>query len=306
MTAQILDGKGLAEIIRAEIKEDVARFVAETQVQPGLAVVLVGENPASQVYVRNKEAACVKAGMKSVMRRLPAETTTEELLALVAEMNADPTIHGILIQLPLPKGIDEQRVLDAIDPEKDVDAFHPENVGLISQGRPRFLPCTPYGVQQILVRSNIETKGKRVAILGRSDIVGKPMALLLLQKGIGADATVTVCHSRTENLAEILREADIVVAAIGKPEFVTGAMLKPGAVVIDVGINRVEKDGVDENGAPIKVSKLVGDVDFESAKEVASAITPVPGGVGPLTVTMLLLNALNAARRQTAAAQASK
>ena len=306
MTAQILDGKGLAEIIRAEIKEDVARFVAETQVQPGLAVVLVGENPASQVYVRNKEAACVKAGMKCVMRRLPAETTTEELLALVAEMNADPTIHGILIQLPLPKGIDEQRVLDAIDPEKDVDAFHPENVGLISQGRPRFLPCTPYGVQQILVRSNIETKGKRVAILGRSDIVGKPMALLLLQKGIGADATVTVCHSRTENLAEILREADIVVAAIGKPEFVTGDMLKPGAVVIDVGINRVEKDGVDENGAPIKVSKLVGDVDFESAKEVASAITPVPGGVGPLTVTMLLLNALNAARRQTAAAQASK
>jgi len=293
----ILDGKALAETIREEIRLDTEKFIAETGIQPGLAVILVGENPASQVYVRNKESACIKAGMKSVLKRLPAETTTEELLSLVAELNADETIHGILVQLPLPKGIDEKKILDAIDPAKDVDAFHPENVGLISQGRPRFLPCTPYGIQQLLVRYGIETVGKNVVILGRSDIVGKPMGLLLVQKGLGADATVTICHSRTADLPEVTRRADILIVAIGRPLFVTADMVKPGAVVIDVGMNRIEIDSTDENGQPCKVKKLVGDVDFPAVKEIASAITPVPGGVGPLTVTMLLLNALNGAKR---------
>lgn len=294
--ATILDGKALAEKIREEIRLETETFRERTGVQPGLAVVLVGENPASQVYVRNKESACVKAGMKSVLERLPAETTTEELLALVQKLNADESIHGILVQLPLPKGIDEKKILDSIDPKKDVDAFHPENVGLISQGRPRFLPCTPYGIQQLLVRYGIETAGKNVVILGRSDIVGKPMALLLVQKGAGADATVTICHSRTANLAEVTRRADILIVAIGRAQFVTADFVKPGAVVIDVGMNRIEVDGTDENGAPCKVKKLVGDVDFEGVEKIAGAITPVPGGVGPLTVTMLLLNALNSAR----------
>ena len=232
------------------------------------------------------------------MYRLPQETESDELCALIEKLNKDDSVHGILVQLPLPEGIDEKRILDLIDPRKDVDAFHPENVGLISQGRPRFLPCTPYGIQQLLVRYNIETKGKRVVVIGRSDIVGKPMGLLLLQKGLGGDATVTICHSRTENLPDVVREADIVIAAIGKAEFVTADMIKPGAVVIDVGMNRVPKEVIDENGEKKTVNKLVGDVDFESVKEVASWITPVPGGVGPLTVTMLLLNTLNGARRQ--------
>ncbi|MBQ9874807.1 MAG: bifunctional methylenetetrahydrofolate dehydrogenase/methenyltetrahydrofolate cyclohydrolase FolD [Thermoguttaceae bacterium] len=301
MSANILDGKGTAEQIRAEIKEEVAKFVAETKIQPALAVVLVGEDPASQVYVRNKELACEKVGVKSLMYRLPQETPSEELLALIAKLNADNSVHGILVQLPLPKGIDEKKVLDAIDPQKDVDAFHPENVGLLSQGRPRFLPCTPYGIQRLLRRYEIETKGKRVVVVGRSDIVGKPMGLLFLQKGEGGDATVTICHSRTENLPEITRQADILVAAIGKAEFVKADMVKPGAVVVDVGMNRIAKETTDENGEKKLVNKLVGDVDFDAVKEVAGWITPVPGGVGPLTVTMLLLNALNAARLQTAA-----
>lgn len=296
MTATILDGKALAEKIREEIRLETAKFITETGIQPGLAVILVGENPASQVYVRNKESACVKAGMKSVLIRLGAETTTNELLTTVHKLNADETIHGILVQLPLPKEIDEKKILDAIDPKKDVDAFHPENVGLISQGRPRFLPCTPYGIQQLLVRYGVETAGKEVVILGRSDIVGKPMALLLVQKGAGADSTVTICHSRTKNLAEVTRRADILIVAIGRAEFVTADMVKSGAVVIDVGMNRVEKEAIDDKGVPCRVKKLVGDVDFDSVKEVASAITPVPGGVGPLTVTMLLLNALNGAK----------
>ena len=303
MSAQILDGKATAEKIREEIKDDVSRFVAQTGVQPALAVVLVGDNPASQVYVRNKETACVKAGMKSLMFRLNAETTSDTLCDLIEKLNKDNSVHGILVQLPLPKGIDEKRILDLIDPQKDVDAFHPENVGLLSQGRPRFLPCTPYGIQQLLIRYNIETKGKRVVVIGRSDIVGKPMGLLLLQKGLGGDATVTVCHSRTDNLADVVKEADIVVAAIGKAQFVTADMIKPGAVVVDVGMNRIQKEIVDENGERKTVSKLVGDVDFDAVKEVASWITPVPGGVGPLTVTMLLLNTLNAARRLVADAQ---
>ncbi len=301
MSAQILDGKGTAEQIRYEIKDEVARFIEETGVQPTLAVVLVGDDPASQVYVRNKENACAKVGVRSLMYRLPKETTSDELCELIEKLDGDESVHGILVQLPLPKGIDEKRILDLIDPRKDVDAFHPENVGLLSQGRPRFLPCTPYGIQRLLARYNIETKGKRVVVIGRSDIVGKPMGLLFLQKGLGGDATVTICHSQTENLPEIVREADIVVAAIGKAEFVTADMIKPGAVVVDVGMNRVQREIVDENGEKKTISKLVGDVDFDAVKEVASWITPVPGGVGPLTVTMLLLNTLNGARRQVAA-----
>ncbi|MBQ3453981.1 MAG: bifunctional methylenetetrahydrofolate dehydrogenase/methenyltetrahydrofolate cyclohydrolase FolD [Thermoguttaceae bacterium] len=287
MTAKILDGKALAAVLREEIRQETERFTAGTGIQPGLAVVLVGDDPASGVYVRNKETATIKAGMKSVMKRLPAETTTEELLALVGELNADTSIHGILVQLPLPRHIDERRILDAIDPRKDVDAFHPENVGLIAQGRPRFLPCTPYGIQQLLIRSGIETAGKDVVVLGRSNIVGKPMALLLMQKGPGGDATVTVCHSRTANLAEVTRSADILIVAIGVPRFLKADGVKPGAVVIDVGMNRIEEDGK---------ARFVGDVDFDAVEKIASAITPVPGGVGPLTVTMLLNNALTAAR----------
>ncbi|MBO7725202.1 MAG: bifunctional methylenetetrahydrofolate dehydrogenase/methenyltetrahydrofolate cyclohydrolase FolD [Thermoguttaceae bacterium] len=297
MTATLLDGKKLAETIREEIRLATAKFIAETNVQPSLTVILVGENPASQVYVRNKETACIAAGMKSDVIRLPETTSTDELLELIEKLNSDASVHGILVQLPLPKGIDEKRILDAISPEKDVDAFHPENVGLISQGRPRFLPCTPYGIQELLRRYSIETAGKEVVIVGRSDIVGKPMALLMVQKGAAADATVTVCHSRTRDLSEVTRRADILIVAIGKAEFVTADMVKPGAVVIDVGMNRKEKTVIGDDGQPTVKNKLVGDVDFDAVKEVAGAITPVPGGVGPLTVTMLLLNTLNSARQ---------
>jgi len=284
MPAKLLDGKALALEIRAEIAEEVAAFVSKNSVTPCLAAVLVGEDPASQVYVRNKERACQKAGITSRMERLPAETTTEELLALIEELNGDAEVHGILVQLPLPSHCDEQLILDAILPAKDVDAFHPENVGLISQGRPRLLPCTPHGIQELLVRNNIETSGAEVVVLGRSDIVGKPMGLMLVQKAVGANATVTIAHSRTKNLAEVTRRADILIVAMGVPEFVTGEMVKPGATVIDVGINRTDE------------GKLVGDVNFAQAQEVAGAITPVPGGVGPLTVAMLLHNTLAAAK----------
>ena len=287
MTATILDGKAMSQTIRAEIGQEVADFKKKTGVTPCLAAVLVGEDPASQVYVRNKRTACEKAGIESIMHIPPAETTTEELLAIVEGLNNDPAVHGILVQLPLPKGIDETRVLDAVDPAKDVDAFHPENVGLIVQNRPRFLPCTPHGIQQLLIRSGIETSGAKVVVLGRSDIVGKPMAVMLMQKAPGANATVTVAHSRTRDLAQVTKEADILIVAMGVAKFVTADMVKPGAVVIDVGINRTD-DG------------LVGDVDFDAVKEVAGRITPVPGGVGPLTVAMLLHNTLNAARQQTA------
>lgn len=297
MSAMILDGKALADQIRTEIGEEVARFKETSGIVPALAVILAGDNPASQVYVRNKEMACQKAGIESLMYRLDKETTTDQLLDLIQTLNQDPKVHGILVQLPLPRGIDEKKILDSIDPLKDVDAFHPENVGLISQGRPRFLPCTPYGIQQMLVRYQIETEGKHVVVVGRSDIVGKPMAFLLVQKAAGANATVTIAHSRTPNLSEITRLADILVVAIGKANFLTADMVKPGAVVIDVGMNRIEIDGTDEAGNPVKIKKLVGDVDFSSVKEIASAITPVPGGVGPLTVTMLLLNTLNGAKR---------
>lgn len=287
MTAAILDGKALSKEIRAEVAQQVAQFTEQSGVTPCLAAVLVGDDPASQVYVRNKQKGCEKAGIKSQMHRPPAETTTEELLALIDQLNNDPQVNGILVQLPLPKQIDELRVLDAVSPLKDVDAFHPENVGLISQGRPRFLPCTPHGIQQMLIRKGVETSGANVVVLGRSDIVGKPMAAMLVQKAKGANATVTICHSRTRDLPAVTSAADILIVAMGVPKFVTADMVKPGAVVIDVGINRTDEG-------------LVGDVDFEAVKEVAGQITPVPGGVGPMTITMLLHNTLAAAKLQTA------
>lgn len=279
---QILDGKTLAATLREEIASQVADFTQKTGVTPCLAAVLVGDDPASQVYVRNKETACAKVGILSKLFRLPAETTQEELLERVRQLNTDDSVHGILVQLPLPKQIDEQVILDNISPDKDVDAFHPTNVGLILQGRARFLPCTPAGIQEMLVRYEIPTAGKHVVVLGRSDIVGKPMAAMMVQKAVGANATVTVCHSRTENLPAVTRLGDILIVAIGRPNFVTADMVKPGAVVVDVGINRTD-------------AGLVGDVDFAAVKEIASAITPVPGGVGPLTITMLLKNTLKAA-----------
>ena len=287
MTARILDGKALSKEIRAEIAEQTAEFTKETGVVPCLAAVLVGEDPASQVYVRNKQKACEKAGIESRMHRLPDSTSQEELLSLIDELNKDESVSGILVQLPLPKGLDETQVLKAIDPMKDVDAFHPENVGLMVQNRPRFLPCTPHGIQQMLVRCGIETSGAHVVVVGRSDIVGKPMSIMMMQKNDGANSTVTVCHSRTKDLPEVCRLGDILVVAIGKAKFLTADMVKPGATVIDVGINRTDEG-------------LVGDVDFEAVKEVAGAITPVPGGVGPLTVTMLLHNTLAAAKRRLA------
>ena len=282
MSATLLDGKSLAQTMRAEIAANVTEFTQKTGVTPCLAAVLVGNDPASQVYVRNKEMACAKVGILSKLFRLPAETTQEELLLLVKNLNEDKTVHGILVQLPLPKQINEQAILDAVSPEKDVDAFHPANVGRILQGRPRFLPCTPAGIQEMLVRYEIPTAGRHVVILGRSEIVGKPMAAMMVQKSAGADATVTICHSRTRDLPAVTRLADILIVAIGRTNFVTADMVKPGAVVVDVGINRTE-------------TGLVGDVDFASVSEIASAITPVPGGVGPMTITMLLMNTLRAA-----------
>lgn len=283
MAAAIIDGKAVAADLRLTLAEDVSKFVEATNVQPHLAALLVGEDPASAVYVRNKQRACDKAGIRSTLHRLPAEITEEGLLTLITQLNDDPTVHGILVQLPLPGHIQEQVVLDAVTPLKDVDCFHPENVGLMVQGRPRFLPCTPHGVQQLLLTSGTQVAGAHAVVLGRSEIVGKPMAMMLVQRGEAANATVTVCHSRTEGLAEITRQADIIVAAIGKPRFVTADMVKPGAVIIDVGINRVD-------------DKLVGDVDYEPVAKVASAITPVPGGVGPMTIAMLLQNTLTAAK----------
>ncbi|MDA1013537.1 MAG: bifunctional methylenetetrahydrofolate dehydrogenase/methenyltetrahydrofolate cyclohydrolase FolD [Planctomycetota bacterium] len=283
MTAEIIDGKGIAATIRQELAVDVKVFHAETGVTPHLAAVLVGDDPASAVYVRNKQRACEVAGMKSSLHTPPAETSTDELLDLIQRLNEDSTVHGILVQLPLPDQIDELRVLDAVVPTKDVDAFHPDNVGRMIQGRARFLPCTPHGVQELLRRSNVEVAGSHAVVIGRSEIVGKPMAALLVQKGDEANATVTICHSRTRDLPSIVRLADIVVAAIGQPKFVTADMIKPGAVVIDVGVNRVD-------------GKLVGDVDYDAVREVASKITPVPGGVGPMTIAMVLRNTFTAAK----------
>jgi methylenetetrahydrofolate dehydrogenase (NADP+)/methenyltetrahydrofolate cyclohydrolase len=287
MAATLLDGKALAAMIRAEIAAEVCEFSARTGVKPCLAAVLVGEDPASQVYVRSKQKACEQHGLTSRLHRLPAETTADELLRLIDQLNRDAAVHGILVQLPLPRGIDTHRVLDAVAPLKDVDAFHPENVGRLVQGRPRFLPCTPHGIQKILLRHQIPIAGAHVVVVGRSEIVGKPIAMMLMQKGPGGDATVTVCHSRSRDLPGIAREADILVVAIGRAKFVTADMVKPGAAVIDVGINRTEQG-------------LVGDVDFEPVSRVAGCITPVPGGVGPLTIAMLLQNTLLAAKLQTA------
>lgn len=290
MTASILDGKALAKQLRQETANTVATFTRNSGVIPCLAAVLVGDDPASGIYVRNKQKACEEVGIASRLSRLPATTSQDELLAFIAELNHDPAVHGILVQLPLPKGIDEKRVLDAVHPLKDVDAFHPENVGRIAQGRPRFLPCTPAGVQQLLLRNEIRIAGSHVVVIGRSEIVGKPIAMMLVQRDPGGDATVTVCHSRTKNLPEIARQADILIVAIGRAKFVTADMVKPGAVVVDVGINRTEEG-------------LFGDVDFDAVREVAGQITPVPGGVGPLTIAMLLQNTLEAARLQTGAGQ---
>jgi len=284
VTAVLLDGKQLAQTMQAEIAAGVAELSRTRGIRPGLAAVLVGDNPASQIYVRNKRKACDKAGLANWQYELPASTSQAELLALVQRLNADPVVHGILVQLPLPPHIDEAAITDAVAPSKDVDGFGPVNLGLLAAGRPRFLTCTPHGVQQLLVRNRIEIAGRHVVIVGRSNIVGKPLALILMQKGAGADATVTVCHSRTRDIPALTRQADIVVMAIGKARYLTADLVKPGAVVVDVGINRLA-DGT-----------IVGDVDFAAVKEVASAITPVPGGVGPMTITMLLYNTLLSAR----------
>src|ERR1700733_8734590 len=283
VTARIIDGKPIAEKVQAEVAAQAAELRERSGVVPHLVAILVGDDPASASYGRGNKRACEKAGLKSTLHRLAATTSEADLLTLVARCNDDSDVHGILVQLPLPKQIRPQRVLDAVSPLKDVDAFHPENVGRIVQGRPRFLPCTPHGIQRLLAESNKKIAGAEVVVLGRSEIVGKPMALMLMQKGPGADATVTVCHSRTRNLPDVTRRADILIAAIGSPNFVTADMVKPGAIVIDVGINRVG-------------DKLVGDVDFEAVRQVASAITPVPGGVGKMTVAMLLANTLKAAQ----------
>jgi methylenetetrahydrofolate dehydrogenase (NADP+) / methenyltetrahydrofolate cyclohydrolase len=288
MSARILDGTAIAKTIRQEVAAEVSRLRSRGR-KPGLAAVLVGENPASAVYVRAKGKACEEAGMHSVIIRLPAETPEAELLATVDGLNTDPEINGILVQLPLPKHINSEKVLRRIDPSKDVDGFHPVNVGkLVTGDKTAFRPATPYGVQQMLIRSGIETKGAHAVIVGRSNIVGRPMANLLIQQGPGGDATVTVCHSRTRDLPSVTRLADILIAAIGKPEFVTADMVRPGAVVIDVGINRV-----DDASRP-KGYRLVGDVAYDSVAQIASAITPVPGGVGPMTIAMLLQNTLQA------------
>ena len=278
--ANIIDGKAISAAIRAEIKNETEIFAKDNGFRPGLAVIIVGEDPASQVYVRNKRRACEEVGFYSEAYELPAETTQEELNALVDKLNASDKIHGILCQLPLPKHLDENEVIMRIDPKKDVDAFHPENVGKIMIGDYSFLPCTPAGVMALLERSGIEISGKECVVVGRSNIVGKPQAMLLLH----ANGTVTICHSRTKNLAEVCRRADILVAAIGKADFFKADMVKDGAVVIDVGMNR-RADG-----------KLTGDVDFESVAPKASYITPVPGGVGPMTITMLMQNTLTAAK----------
>ena len=290
MTAKILDGKALAEEIRGEVATGVAEMQQKHGVTPGLAAVLVGDDPASAIYVRNKRRACDEVGMVSDTFLMPADSTNEQVLARVQALNGDPRFHGILVQLPMPPQIDERLIIESLDPTKDVDGLHPFNVGKLVQGRADFVPGTPAGIQQILLRNGHDPAGANVVVCGRSDIVGKPMALLLMQRADGANATVTVCHTRTKNLAEITRQADILVAAIGRPSAITVDMVKEGAVVIDVGINRVD-DASRKRGY-----RLEGDVDFDAVSEKASAITPVPGGVGPMTIAMLLVNTLTATR----------
>lgn len=285
MAATLIDGKMIASQIRQQLKTEIDVFRSEHGVQPGLAVVLVGDDPASQVYVRGKEKACAEVGIRSERHELPAHASPEEILHLVRRLAADDQVHGILVQLPLPVGIDPNPIIAAVPPEKDVDGFHPQNMGNLLTGNTGLVPCTPAGIMELIRRTGIDPTGKRAVVIGRSNIVGKPIALLLL----AADATVTLCHSRTEDLAEEVRRADIVVAAVGRPELIKGDWIKPGAVVIDVGINRTSE------------GKLVGDVEFASARENAGYITPVPGGVGPMTIAMLLKNTLQAAKNQLGA-----
>lgn len=279
--AEIINGKLVSAEVRKNISEEVKSFIAESGITPGLAVILVGNNPASAVYVRNKHKACLEVGMNSFEITMPEETTEEQLLNKIDELNLDPKVHGILVQLPLPKHISEDKVINRISPEKDVDAFHPANVGKIVAGKYDFIPCTPAGIMELLHYYNVEISGKECVVIGRSNIVGKPMALLLLAE----NGTVTICHSRTKDLTEASKRADILVVAIGKPKFVTADMVKEGAVVVDVGINRLD-DG-----------KLCGDVDYDAVEPIASMITPVPGGVGPMTITMLMKNTLTAAKK---------
>jgi methylenetetrahydrofolate dehydrogenase (NADP+) / methenyltetrahydrofolate cyclohydrolase len=285
---KILDGKQLSQIMQAEIAAQVAGFVARKGIKPGLAAVLVGGDPASLVYVRNKRKACTHVGMDSWLHELPAETTQAQLLELVGQLNSDPRVHGILVQLPLPSHIKESAIVRAVAPMKDIDGFSPENLGLLIAGQPRYVPCTPLGIQQLLVRNQVPIEGRHVVMVGRSNIVGKPLAIMLMQKAAGANATVTVCHSHSRDLTSLTRQADILIVAIGKARFLTADMVKPGVAVIDVGMNRLAE------------GKLVGDVDFTSVAPMASAITPVPGGVGPMTITMLLHNTLRAAELLTA------
>jgi methylenetetrahydrofolate dehydrogenase (NADP+)/methenyltetrahydrofolate cyclohydrolase len=291
MAAQVIDGNKIAAQIRGELEKEIKALKDKQGVAPGLAVVLVGENPASQQYVKNKNKAGNELGINSLEFRKPVDFPEAELLALIAELNADPKVDGILVQLPLPKHIDEQKVLLAIDPGKDVDGFHPVNVGKLMIGNADFMPCTPAGCIELLIRAGVPTRGAEVVVVGRSNIVGKPVANMLVQKAEGADATVTICHSRTKDLPSVTRLADILIAAIGQPEFVTAEMVKPGAVVIDVGVNRV-----DDPSSP-KGFRWVGDVKYEEVAAKASAISPVPGGVGPMTITMLLYNTVESARR---------
>jgi methylenetetrahydrofolate dehydrogenase (NADP+)/methenyltetrahydrofolate cyclohydrolase len=290
MTARIIDGKQVAAEMRAELKAEVAQLKKQGIV-PGLGVILVGEDPASQSYVTAKERACDEIGLYSDDNRLPADASQEVLMDLVQQMNRDPRINGILVQLPLPDHLDEDAILLAIDPDKDVDGFHPMNVGRMVVGQDAFLPCTPHGVVQLLTRSGVTLAGAEVVVVGRSNIVGKPLANMLIQKGPAANATVTVCHTRTRDIAEHCRRADVVIAAVGRPHTVTADMIREGAVVIDVGVNRVD-DATRKRGY-----RLVGDVEFDAVREKASLITPVPGGVGPMTITMLLYNTVASARR---------
>lgn len=290
MTARVIDGKEVAAGMRAEIREEVARLKADHGLIPGLAVVLIGDNPASISYVKGKRQACDESGIRSFERRFPATLGNDELIGVVEELNRDETVHGILVQLPLP-GQDEPRVLQAIAPDKDVDGLHPVNLGRLMRQEKGFLPCTPHGVQQMLMRSGIEVEGRHVVIVGRSTLVGRPLANILTQKAPGANATVTVCHTGTRDLGRYTRQAEILVVAAGRPNTISAEMVAPGAVVIDVGVNRVEDPGKKQG------FRLVGDVDYEAVRQKAGAITPVPGGVGPMTITMLLYNTVWAAKR---------
>lgn len=290
MTARIIDGKAIAASIRQGLKSEVAELAAQGA-EPGLAVILVGENPASQVYVRNKIRACAEVGIRSIEKRLPAETSEAELLSLIGSLNSDPSVDGILVQLPLPRHISNEKVIDAISPEKDVDGFHVESAGRLFVGRKGFRPCTPYGIMKLLETTGLTIDGKKAVVVGRSNIVGKPMAQLMMQKQYG-DATVTVCHSHSANLKQECREADIIIAAIGRPGFVTADMVKEGAVVIDVGTTRVP-DATRKSGF-----RLSGDVDFENVAPHCSFITPVPGGVGPMTICSLMKNTLSAGKHE--------